>query len=103
MPPAPGGSVVPRANTTSMSGHGSAPVAGRTIDDIGSAQAAAATTATMRVIRYKAETSMLICRASTPRGIVEAGYDAAVRRPVRRATRAEGRRTERRAAHGGAE
>lgn len=49
MPPMPGGSPEPRANTTSTSGHGSAPAAGA--PGIGATQSAAAAVRTVNAAR----------------------------------------------------
>jgi hypothetical protein len=59
--------VVPRANTISTSGHGSASAVGRWINAIGSAHAAAAAAPTIRVILCALVVSMLVCRIPTDR------------------------------------
>ena len=67
MPPTPGGSVVPRANTISTSGHGSAAAVGRWISAIGRAHAVAAMAPRMRIARCARVVSMYLCRTATPR------------------------------------
>lgn len=57
--------MVPRANTTSTSGHGSAAADGGSTKAIGSAHAAAAAAPTLRVILKEPGVFILVCRTVT--------------------------------------
>src|ERR1700758_688265 len=70
MPPTPGGSVVPRANTTSTSGHGSADADGT--DAIGDAQMGAAA-AQMRAGRERNFTPGILSQGDIGRPAAVAG------------------------------